>query len=77
MMRDTPRVFVGTVSLRLEEPVGPQLVEALADGLELVPGVRVAELDVASGTLMVTAGLPADHTDVVAALCSLRCRVCD
>lgn len=76
MMRDTPRTFVGTVVLRLDGPIQPAVVEAaLSEGLELVPGVLVSELDVAAGTLMVTAERPADRGDVVAALSWLGCPV--
>jgi hypothetical protein len=76
MMRDTPRTFVGTVVLPLEGPVAPESVAGLCDGRELMPGVRVAELDLTTGTLMVTAERPADRADVVAVLASLRCHVC-
>lgn len=76
MMRDTPRTFVGTVALRLDGSIQPTVVEAaLSEGLELVPGVQVSELDLAAGTLMVTAGRPADRGDVVAALSRLGCPV--
>jgi hypothetical protein len=76
MMRDTPRTFVGTLALRLERPIGPEVIEALAETPELVPGVRISDLDVAAGTLMVTAERPTDRGDVVAALDYLGCPVC-
>lgn len=77
MMRDTPRTFVGTVVLRLEGQIFSEVVEAaLSEGLEVVPGVQVSELDVAARTLMVTAERPADRGDVVAALSRLGCPVC-
>jgi hypothetical protein len=76
MMRDTPRTFVGTVAFRLDGPIQPAVVgAALSVGLELVPGVQVAELDVAAGILVVIAERPADRGDVVAALSRLGCPV--
>ena len=77
MMRDTPRTFVGTVALRLEGPVTPAVRDALHEGLALLRGVRVSELDAGSGTLMVTAERPVDRAEVTAALCRLGCPVCD
>lgn len=77
MMRETPRTFVGTVTFRLEEQSLPEVVQAaFSEGFELLPGVEVSELDVTAGIVMVTAELPVDRGDVVAALGRVGCLVC-
>ena len=75
MMRDTPRIFVGPVTLRLEEPTCRHVADAVRDLDELLPGIRVSELDAEAGTVMVSAERPADRADVVAALGRVGCRV--
>ena len=76
MMRETPRTFVGTVTYRLEGTVDAKVLEALSERHELLPGVRVSEVDVPTATLLVTAEQPSDRSDVAAALARLGCRVC-
>ena len=75
MMRDTPRTFVGTVAFQLDAVLCRHVAEVVRDHPELLPGVRVADLDTAAGTLMVTAELPADRGEVIDALARLGCRV--
>ena len=77
MMRETPRTFVGTVALRLEGPIRPDVIDELSKSPELVPGVRISDLDASTGTLMVTAERPTDRGDVLAALAGLGCPVCN
>lgn len=76
MMRNTPRTFVGTVTFRLEDTAAMGTGH-LTDGFDLMPGVRISEMDVGGGTVLVTALRPTDWNDVVAALARLGCRVCD
>jgi hypothetical protein len=75
MMRQTPRTFVGTVVFLLEEPRCRRTTETISAEVGRLPGVSSCDLDVAAGTLMVTAAEPVDRSDVVAALDRLGCRI--
>lgn len=75
MMRDTPRVFIGSVVFLLEGPLDDRVVDALLVEVASVPGVRACEHDAATGALVVTAGTPMDRADVVAAIARLGCRI--
>jgi len=74
-MRGTPRIFVGTVTLRVDGPRGRLAAEAVREEVARLPGVRVLAVDAAAGTVSVTAHLPVDRGDVVAALERAGCRV--
>jgi hypothetical protein len=81
MMRDTPRIFVGTVSLRLQtgdcRHVAPAAQSLVTKQGELMPGVRVCDVDVENRIVLVTADRPTDRSDVVDALGQLGCHVLD
>jgi hypothetical protein len=81
MMRDTPRIFVGTVTLRLQTGVCRHVAVA-AQTLatkrgDLLPGVRISDIDVANRIILVTADRPTDRGEVVDALGRLGCHVLD
>ncbi len=75
MMRDTPRTFVGSVVLHLQGRVCAHVADQVRDQVGTLEGVGFCELDVATGTLLVTAERPVDRTDVVAALDRVGYRV--
>lgn len=75
MMRDTPRTFVGTVVFLLDGPVCAHITDAVQSQVGQLPGVSRCALDVAAGTLLVTAQEPVDRTDVIAILDTVGCRV--
>jgi hypothetical protein len=75
MMRDTPRTFVGPVAFLLDGPVCRHLADDVRARLGELPGIDRCDLDVAAGTLLVTAGAPVDRTEVVAVLDRLGCRI--
>ncbi|MFC4786322.1 hypothetical protein ACT8ZV_17730 [Nocardioides sp. MAHUQ-72] len=75
MMRNTPRTFVGSVVFLLEGPVCGHITDAVHAQVGQLPGITRCILDVAEGTLLVTAEAPVDRTDVVAVLDRLDCRV--
>lgn len=81
MMRDTPRIFIGTVTLRLQAAVCGHLATELHERVRacdaLLPGVRVSHFDSSNAVIMVTADRPADRAEVVAALHRLGCPVAD
>jgi len=75
MMRETPRTFVGSVAFLLEGAVCHHIADAVGSEIGRLPGISRCDLDVAAGTLVVTAATPVDRTDVVAVLDRLGCRV--
>jgi hypothetical protein len=75
VLSGTPRTFVGAVTLRLQGPVCHHVADAVVAELEGLAGVRVADLDVGAGVLVVTAARPTDRADVVTALDRLGCEV--
>jgi hypothetical protein len=75
MMRDTPRTFVGSVVFVLDGPVCCHITDAVHAEVAQLPGISRCVLDVAAGTVLVTAEAPVDRTDVVAVLDRLGCRV--
>ncbi|GAA1958756.1 hypothetical protein GCM10009798_18000 [Nocardioides panacihumi] len=74
-MRDTPRTFVGSVVFLLDGPVCCHITDAVHGHVGRLPGVSRCALDVAAGTLLVTAEEPVDRTDVIAVLDRVGCRV--
>lgn len=75
MMRNTPRTFVGSVIFLLDGPVPPDVAEAVRAEIGRRPGISRCELDAAAGTLLVTSDVPADRTDLIAALERIGCPV--
>jgi hypothetical protein len=75
MMRDTPRTFVGSVVFVLDGPVFGHIADAVRARVGQLPGIGRCDLDVATGTLLVTAQEPVDRTDVIAVLDEVGCRV--
>jgi hypothetical protein len=74
-MRDTPRTFVGTVTVRLASTVSGDVAQSLRGMPALLAGVRVCEVDEVAGTVLVTAQQPTDCGDVAAALERRGCRI--
>lgn len=75
MMRDTPRTFVGSVVFSLDGPVCSHIADAVHDQVGQISGISRCVLDIATGTVLVTAETPVDRTDVVAVLDRLGCPV--
>jgi len=75
MMRNTPRTFVGSVVFLLQSPVPTEVADVVHAELGRLPGISRCDLDVASGALLITADVPTDRTDILAALDRLGCRV--
>lgn len=75
MMPDTPRAFVGTVTLSVAGLCDADTAAAVAEQLTRLPGVRMAAYDAGAGSVSVTAELPVDRAEVVAAVERAGCRV--
>jgi hypothetical protein len=75
MMRNTPRTFVGSVVFLLDGPVDDRLAGSVCPEVRRLPGIGRCELDLAAGTLVVTAESAVDRADIVAVLDRIGCRV--
>lgn len=77
MMEHTPRTFVGTVALRLEDPVhGPtDAVDGVVAAVAAVPGISGCSFDETAGLLVVTAREPVERADLLDLLGRLGCQV--
>ncbi|HET6698831.1 MAG TPA: hypothetical protein VFG88_07065 [Nocardioidaceae bacterium] len=74
-MRETPRSFVGTVTLRLQRVPCPHQRQRARAELAALGGVRLRGFDAAA--VSVTADRPTDRTAVVQALERAGCQVRD
>lgn len=74
-MRDTPRSFVGTVTLWLEQVPSPHEQERLRAEIAALGGTRLGEFDEAAATVAVTADRPTDRSAVVRVLERAGCPV--
>jgi hypothetical protein len=77
MMRDTPRSFVGTVTLRLQRVPCPHQQQRARAEIAALGGVRLRGFDAGPAAVSVTADRPTDRTAVVRALERAGCPVRD
>ena len=75
MMRGTPRTFVGSVVFLLETPISAEVADLVRADLSRLPGLSRCDLDASSGSLLVTAEVPTDRSDILEGLDRLGCRV--
>jgi len=68
MMRDTPRTFIGPVTLYLESRICRRTAIAVRDELAQLPGVVVCGLDAGVDRFRVTGQRPMDLGEVAAAV---------
>ncbi len=64
----TPRVFIGTATVRVAGPPCGHCLDAMAAAVRQVPGIRSVALDHVTGTVTVVADQPVDRADVDAAV---------
>lgn len=68
MLNDTPRTFVGAITVQVDGMVCRRCRDAVADQIGLLPGVLEVHIDIATGLVTVTAETPVDRVDVAAAV---------
>ena len=68
MFNHTPRTFVGATTFHVDGMTRQCGREAVAGQIEQVPGVLDVRIDVATGTVTVTAATPVDRVDIAAAV---------
>jgi copper chaperone CopZ len=67
-MPSTPRIFVGTATVRVAGASCGHCLDAVQASVRHVPGVRSVVVDHAARTITVVADEPVDRTDVDAAV---------
>ncbi len=67
-MSSTPRIFVGTATLRVAGASCGHCLDAVQESVRHVPGIRSVAVDHAAHTITVVADRPVERTDVDAAV---------
>jgi copper chaperone CopZ len=68
VLNDTPRAFVGATTFHVDGMTCQRCHDAVADQIGRLSGVVGVRIDVATGTVTVTAEQPVDRVDVAAAV---------
>jgi copper chaperone CopZ len=68
MINDIPRTFVGSTTFRVDGMTCDHCRHAVTSEISAVPGVRSVAVDLATGTVTVSAAVPVDRADVAAAV---------
>jgi copper chaperone CopZ len=68
MLNATPRTFVGTTAFQVTGMTCAHCQHAVTSEIAAVDGVDTVRVDLASGTVTVTAGRPVDRADIAAAV---------
>ena len=68
MLNNTPRTFVGATTFHVDGMTCQRCHDTVADQIGQLAGVSEVHIDVATGTVTVTAEQPVDRVDVSAAV---------
>jgi copper chaperone CopZ len=68
MLNGTPRTFVGATAFQVTGMTCTHCQHAVTSEIAAVEGVETVTVDLASGTVTVTAGRPVDRADIAAAV---------
>jgi copper chaperone CopZ len=68
MLPGTPRTFVGSTTFTVTGMTCAHCQRAVSQEIGAVPGVESVAVDVATGTVTVTATAPVDRADIAAAV---------
>lgn len=68
MINDIPRTFVGTTTFQVEGMTCDHCRQAVTTEISSVAGVQTVAVDIASGTVTVSADQPVDRSDIAAAV---------
>ena len=68
MLFGTPRTFVGSTTFTVNGMTCAHCERAITQEISAVDGVESVTVDVASGTVTVTAAKPVDRADIAAAI---------
>jgi copper chaperone CopZ len=68
MLSSTPRTFIGSTTFTVSGMTCAHCQRAVTEEISGVDGVESVSVDLASGTVTVTAGRPVDRADIAAAV---------
>jgi copper chaperone CopZ len=68
MRNDTPRTFIGATTFAVRGMTCAHCQRAVTEEISAVGGVDTVTVDLASGTVTVTADRPVDRADIAAAV---------
>lgn len=68
MLNHTPRTFIGTTTFQVTGMTCSHCQSAVTDEISRVPGVQGVTVDLATGSVTVTAAEPVDRTDIAHAV---------
>jgi copper chaperone len=68
MLSSTPRTFVGSTTFTVTGMTCAHCERAVTEEISAVAGVDSVSVDLATGTVSVTAGRPVDRADIAAAV---------
>jgi copper chaperone CopZ len=68
MLSSTPRTFVGSTTFTVTGMTCAHCRRAVTEEISAVAGVDSVSVDLATGTVSVTAGRPVDRADIAAAV---------
>ena len=68
MLSNTPRTFIGSTTFTVTGMTCAHCQRAITQEITAVAGVESVTVDLASGTVIVTAGQPVDRADIAAAV---------
>ena len=68
MQNQIPRTFVGTTTFTVDGMTSQHCRNAVREEIRAVPGVRSVDVDIATGTVKVTASGATDRADIATAV---------
>jgi copper chaperone CopZ len=68
MLSGTPRTFIGSTTFQVNGMTCAHCQRAVSEEIAAVAGVESVTVDLASGTVTVTADRPVDRADIAAAV---------
>jgi copper chaperone CopZ len=68
MLDSTPRTFIGATTFQVTGMTCCHCQRAVTDEISRIPGIRAVAVDLATGSVTVTAAQPVDRADVAHAV---------
>jgi copper chaperone CopZ len=68
MLEDTPRTFVGATTFQVAGMTCGHCQRAVTEEISRIPGIQAVAVDLATGTVTVTATQPVDRADIAHAI---------
>jgi copper chaperone CopZ len=68
MLPSTPRTFIGSTTFTVTGMTCAHCQRAITQEITAVDGVESVDVDLATGTVVVTAGRPVDRADIAVAV---------